>query len=236
MFTQHGSNVITVIYLFFLLYSEILWESIFLVQLSSGESVSVTSLFLKERVSNFCFLASGSSLLSFLSWPRSANGESVSVTVLFLSSKVSNFSASVAFPFPFDVAVPPFSSFLSWPRSATGESVSVTVLLRSSRVSNSWAPLVPFSPFFSGFSFASCPRSSFKESVSVTVLFLSSSLSYFSLQPKSAVLLRVSSTSRFLRERVSFSAILLRRLGILVRLVKKGRVMQLRRRPLNSPC
>ena len=102
--------------------------------------------------------------------------------------------------------------------------VNACHLFRSSRVSNSWAQLVPFSPFFSGFSFASCPRSSFKESVSVTVLkqnfadevthnfwvptlvwlvlprhlFLSSSLSYFSLQPKSAVLLRVSSTSRFL--------------------------------------
>merc|ERR1719323_360763 len=164
--------------LYFIVFLVVLRNSVekyFLVQLSSGERVSVTSLFLKERVSNFCFLASGSSSLSFLSWPR----------------------------------------------SATGESVSVTVLLRSSRVSNSWAPLVPFSPFFSGFSFASCPRSSFRESVSVTVLFLSSSLSYFSLHPKSAVLLRVSSTSRFLRERVSFSAISQTSLGILERLVKR---------------
>ena len=48
--------------------------------------------------------------------------------------------------------------------------VNACHLLRSSRVSNSWAPLVPFSPVFSGFSFASCPRSSFRESVSVTVL------------------------------------------------------------------
>ena len=55
----------------------------FLVQFSKGERVSVTSLFLKERVSNFCFLASGSSSLSFLSWPRSSTGDSVSVTVLF---------------------------------------------------------------------------------------------------------------------------------------------------------
>merc|ERR1712038_1558708 len=228
MFTQHGSNVITVIYRFFLVVLRYSVGNCFLVQLSNGERVSVTSLFLKERVSNFCFLASGSSSLSFLSWPRSSTGDSVSVTVLFLSSRVSYFSSSPAF-FPFDAV--PFSSFLSWPRSATGESVSVTVLLRSSRVSNSLlSPFVPFSPFFSG----SCPRSSFNESVSVTVLFLSSSLSYFSLHPKSAVLLRVSSTSRFLRERVSFSAILFRRLGILVRLVKKGRVMQLRRRPLYS--
>merc|ERR1719273_435880 len=75
----------------------------FLVQFSKGDRVSVTSLFLKERVSNFCFLASGSSSLSFLSWPRSSTSESVSVTVLFLSSRVSYFSASEAFPFPFDV-------------------------------------------------------------------------------------------------------------------------------------
>ena len=45
----------------------------------------MTSLFLKERVSNFCFLASGSSSLSFLSCPRSSTGDRVSVTVLFLA-------------------------------------------------------------------------------------------------------------------------------------------------------
>ena len=60
-------------------------KSKFLVQFSKGERVSVTSLFLKERVSNFCFLASGSSSLSFLSCPRSSTGDRVSVTVLFLA-------------------------------------------------------------------------------------------------------------------------------------------------------
>ena len=60
-------------------------KSKFLVQFSKGERVSVTSLFLKERLSNFCFLASGSSSLSFLSCPRSSTGDRVSVTVLFLA-------------------------------------------------------------------------------------------------------------------------------------------------------
>merc|ERR1712233_212842 len=108
---QHGSNVTFVI--FFVLVSVVLGDEMrrereiwkkrkFLVQFSKGERVSVTSLFLKERVSNF----------SFLAWPRSSTGDSVSVTVLFLSSRVSYFSASSSAFFPFEAEVP-FSSFLS---------------------------------------------------------------------------------------------------------------------------
>ena len=95
---QHGSNVIFVISSCFSCTPrwnkrerEIWKKRKFLVQFSKGERVSVTSLFLKERVSNFCFLASGSSSLSFLSWPRSSTGDSVSVTVLFLDSNINVF-------------------------------------------------------------------------------------------------------------------------------------------------
>ena len=141
---QHGSNTVLWFCVVLVVLGDEMKERDNLVQFSKGERVSVTSLFLKERVSNFCFLASGSSSLSFLSCPRSATGDRVSVTVLFLvsvtfqsilslfdlflSSRVSYFSSSA---FPFEAV--PFSSFLSWPRSDTGESVSVTVLETSFR-------------------------------------------------------------------------------------------------------
>ena len=108
------------------------------------------------------------------------------------------------------------------------EEKKTNYLLRSSRVSNSLAsPFVPFSPFFSGscprssFSESVSVTVLGKNCQSIQgifwyfyllfivvyfclvffwYLFLSSSLSYFSLHPNSAVLLRVSSTSRFLRK------------------------------------
>ena len=83
---QHGSNTVLWFCVVLVVLGDEMKERDNLVQFSKGERVSVTSLFLKERVSNFCFLASGSSSLSFLSCPRSATGDRVSVTVLFLVS------------------------------------------------------------------------------------------------------------------------------------------------------